>query len=42
MIKGYDLKAAEDTVIKAKDKGLVSTGLAFEIPAGTYGRIGKV
>ncbi|KZZ86561.1 deoxyuridine 5'-triphosphate nucleotidohydrolase [Ascosphaera apis ARSEF 7405] len=36
---GYDLYAAEDTVIPAKNKGLVSTGLAMSIPVGTYGRV---
>ncbi|EEQ33138.1 deoxyuridine 5'-triphosphate nucleotidohydrolase [Microsporum canis CBS 113480] len=36
---GYDLYAAKDIVIPARDKGLVSTGLAIAVPEGTYGRI---
>lgn len=39
---GYDLHAAEDMVIPAKGKALVGTGLAFEIPVGTYGRLGSL
>jgi dUTP pyrophosphatase len=31
---GFDLVAAEDTIIKPGDTVLVSTGLAFEIPPG--------
>ncbi|KAL1970489.1 hypothetical protein VTN77DRAFT_4133 [Rasamsonia byssochlamydoides] len=36
---GYDLYSAKDTVIPAKGKGLVDTGLAIAVPEGTYGRI---
>lgn len=32
---GYDLYAAKDTVIPAKGKGLVDTGLAIAVPEGT-------
>ena len=37
---GYDLFASKATVVPPKGKALVSTGLSFEIPSGTYGRIG--
>jgi dUTP pyrophosphatase len=36
---GYDLHSIEDTVVPAKGKALVGTGLAFGIPEGNYGRI---
>lgn len=36
---GYDLASAQDTVVPAHGKQLVSTGLAITVPAGTYGRI---
>ncbi|EEH42962.2 deoxyuridine 5'-triphosphate nucleotidohydrolase [Paracoccidioides brasiliensis Pb18] len=36
---GYDLYCAAPTVIPAKGKGLVDTGLAIAVPEGTYGRI---
>lgn len=39
---GYDLYAAEDTVIPAKNKGLVSTGLAMSIPVGTCMYLKKI
>lgn len=39
---GYDLFAAKTTVVPAKGKALVPTGLMFEIPEGTYGRIGNI
>lgn len=32
---GYDLYSAKDTVIPAKGKGLVDTGLAIAVPEGT-------
>lgn len=38
---GYDLFAAKATTVPSKGKALVSTGLTFEIPRGTYGRIGR-
>lgn len=36
---GYDLYAAEDTVIPARGKALVDTQLSIAVPTGTYGRI---
>lgn len=36
---GYDLYAAEPTVVKARGKGIVKTGLAIKCPEMTYGRI---
>jgi len=36
---GYDLFSAEDTVIPARGKGMVSTGLIMAIPSQHYGRI---
>ena len=36
---GYDLSADEDIVIPPNKWKLVSTGLAFTVPKGTYGRI---
>ncbi len=36
---GYDLHALESGVVKANNKALVGTGLAFVIPEGNYGRI---
>jgi dUTP pyrophosphatase len=36
---GYDLAAAEETVIRARGKGLVKTDLAISLPPGTYGRV---
>ena len=36
---GYDLLAAAPTVIPARGKGLVSTGISMAIPIGNYGRI---
>lgn len=36
---GYDLYAAEDSVIRARQRGLVDTKLAMKLPRGTYGRI---
>ena len=38
---GYDLFAATDAVVKARDKCLISTGIVLEIPRGTYGRVGN-
>lgn len=39
---GYDLFAAHPCVVAPKGKALVSTGLAFKIPVGTYGRVGRL
>lgn len=39
---GYDLFAAHPVVVAPKGKALVSTGLAFKIPVGTYGRVGRL
>ena len=36
---GYDLHAAAAEVIPARGQKLISTGLAFSIPHGSYGRI---
>ena len=36
---GYDLSASAETVIPARGKGLVQTGLKMKIPVGCYGRI---
>ena len=36
---GYDLYASQETVIKARGQGLVSTDVSFTVPVGTYGRI---
>ena len=36
---GYDLHALESGTVKAHQKVLVGTGLAFGIPVGNYGRI---
>ena len=36
---GYDLHALVATTVPARGKVLVSTGLAFAIPVGNYGRI---
>lgn len=39
---GYDLFASKAAKVPSKGKALVSTGLSFEIPRGTYGRIGRL
>lgn len=36
---GYDLAASEETVIPARGKGVVKTGLSIAIPPGTYARV---
>ncbi|CDW79864.1 deoxyuridine 5-triphosphate nucleotidohydrolase [Stylonychia lemnae] len=36
---GYDLYSIEDTVVKSKDKKLISTGISMQIPVGNYGRV---
>ncbi|EIT73981.1 putative dUTPase [Aspergillus flavus] len=36
---GYDVYAAKETVIPARGKALVDTGIAIAVPEGTYGRI---
>lgn len=36
---GYDLYAANETLIPAKGKAIVKTGLALKIPSGNYGRV---
>ena len=36
---GYDLSSAEDVSVPKGARGLVSTGIAFTVPYGTYGRI---
>ena len=39
MAAGYDLSSSEDVSITKGTRGLVSTGIAFTVPYGTYGRI---
>ncbi|OJJ47895.1 hypothetical protein ASPZODRAFT_141455 [Penicilliopsis zonata CBS 506.65] len=36
---GYDVYSAKETVVPAKGKALVDTGIAIAVPEGTYGRI---
>ena len=36
---GYDLSAAHESIIPAKGKGIVKTGLAISFPPGMYARI---
>ncbi|THC97321.1 hypothetical protein EYZ11_003212 [Aspergillus tanneri] len=36
---GYDLYSAKETVIPAKGKAMVDTGIAVAVPEGTYGRV---
>lgn len=36
---GWDLSSSEDTIIPARGKGMVGTGLKVRIPPETYGRI---
>jgi len=36
---GYDLASVENTVVPARQRKLVKTGLSFSIPEGHYGRV---
>ena len=36
---GYDLSSVEDTLVEAKGKKLISTGISMAIPVGNYGRV---
>ncbi|KAJ5278640.1 putative deoxyuridine 5'-triphosphate nucleotidohydrolase [Penicillium angulare] len=36
---GYDMYSAKETVIPAKGKAMVDTGIAIAVPEGTYGRV---
>merc|ERR1711934_261793 len=36
---GYDLSAAEETIVPARGKAIVKTDLAIAVPEGTYGRV---
>lgn len=36
---GYDLYSSEDTVIVARGRGVVQTGISIALPEGTYGRV---
>ncbi|GAA5908051.1 hypothetical protein JCM6882_000212 [Rhodosporidiobolus microsporus] len=36
---GYDISSAEDKVVPAQGKALISTGLSIAVPEGTYGRV---
>ena len=37
--EGYDLYSNMDCVIRASERGLVSTGITIVLPSGVYGRI---
>ena len=37
---GYDIFSVEETVVPAKGKAIVKTGIAIHVPQSTYGRIG--
>jgi len=36
---GYDLYSSEDTVLPARGRGVVQTGISIALPEGTYGRV---
>ena len=36
---GFDLKSCEETLVPARGKALIDTGLKLELPAGCYGRV---
>jgi len=36
---GYDLSSCEDTVVPARGKACVKTGIRITVPSGTYGRV---
>ncbi|KIR62578.1 deoxyuridine 5'-triphosphate nucleotidohydrolase [Cryptococcus bacillisporus CA1873] len=36
---GYDLYSAEETVVPARGKALIDSGLSIAVPEGTYGRV---
>lgn len=36
---GYDLRSTETLILPPKSKAMVSTGIAFSIPANYYGRV---
>ena len=36
---GYDLFSAEETVVLAKSRKLIKTGIAIAVPSGNYGRV---
>lgn len=36
---GHDLYSSEETVIKARGRGIVQTGIKIALPEGTYGRV---
>lgn len=38
---GYDLFSVHETVVPAKGKALVKTGLSVAVPTGNYARIGS-
>jgi len=38
---GYDLYSSEDSVVPAKGKNLIKTGISIAVPTGNYGRVGK-
>jgi dUTPase len=37
---GYDLFSAEDSVVPARGKALIKTGISIAVPPGNYGRVG--
>lgn len=39
---GYDLHSIDETIVPAKGKKLVKTGLSIACPPGNYARIGKI
>ncbi len=38
---GYDLFSAEETLVPAKGKALIKTGISIAVPSGNYGRVGN-
>jgi len=38
---GYDLFASHESVVPAKGKALIKTGLSIAVPTGNYARIGS-
>lgn len=39
---GYDIYSSENTVVPARGKAIVKTGIAIAVPTGNYGRVGRV
>jgi deoxyuridine 5'-triphosphate nucleotidohydrolase len=36
---GYDLKSCSDSIIRARERGIVKTGISIEFPSGHYARV---